>query len=129
MLLRRVDPKCTAPCGVSGKHLIKSLLGAEIFVYGQNGLAVEPFINQNILKIMLVTIVLDRRPTPSFTHVVHPYSQSFLRFLQQCRSTLFCLLDSVIGVIIFNIWDSTFKFSGKKYSFAVTNSNWIMMIM
>ena len=124
MLLRRVDPKCTAPCGVSGKHLIKSSLGAEIFVYGQNGLAVEPFINQNILKIMLVPIVLDRRPTPSFTRLV---KSEFFTFIHSSASLLgFIFLDSVMGVIIFNIWDSILKFSGKMYSFAVPN--WIMII-
>ncbi len=41
-------------------------------------------------------------------------------YLQQCQSLhYFAFLFGVIGIIIFNIFDSLLKFSGKKYSLAL----------
>jgi hypothetical protein len=103
---------------------------------------------ENIIETMLVPIVVDRYrfdadPDPDTTCHIDINRPNFLilyQVLRMCvksdfftvihssaRIHCFIFLDSFIGVIIFNIWDSIFKFSGKKYSFAVPN--WIMMML
>jgi hypothetical protein len=74
MLLRRVDPKW--PCGVSGKHLIKSL---------QNGLAFEPLLCIKTFSKLCQYPLFWIGVQPQVLRMLYTGSQSFLRLLQQCR--------------------------------------------
>jgi len=63
---------------------------------------------------------------PRILQVLHMLENLiFLLFSQQCQFTCFIFLVSIIGVIIFHVWNSILKFYGKEYRSTLHLLQWI----